>query len=54
MLLTNNPIDYYSLKVTTFHGDSVKNESARTKKNTGGATCEHAIRTLTSSDYHYL
>ena len=36
MLLTNNPIDYYSLKVTTFHGDSVKNESARTKKNTGG------------------
>ena len=54
MLLTKNPINYYSLKVTAFHGDSVKNESARTKKNTGGATCEHAIRTLTSSDYHYL
>ena len=26
------PLNYYSLKVTTFHGDSVKNESARTKK----------------------
>ena len=26
-----NPLDYYSFKVKYFHGDSVKNESARTK-----------------------
>ena len=35
--LTKNPLNYYSLKVTKFHGDSVKNESARTKKTTEGA-----------------
>ena len=34
--LTKNPLNYYSLKVTKFHGDSVKNESAWTKKTTGG------------------
>ena len=31
-MLTKNPLNYYSLKVTKFHDDSVKNESARTKK----------------------
>ena len=31
-ILTRNPLNYYSLKVTKFHGDSVKNESAREKK----------------------
>ena len=30
-ILTRNPLNYYSLKVTKFHNDSVKNESARTK-----------------------
>jgi len=36
--LTKNPLNYYSLKVTKFHGDSVKNKSARTKKlQEGGA-----------------
>ena len=28
--------NYYSLKVTKFHGDIVKNESGRTKKTTRG------------------
>ena len=32
IFLTKNPLNYYSLKVTKFHGDSVKNKSARTKK----------------------
>ena len=32
IFLRKKPLDYYSLKVTKFHGDSVKNESARTKK----------------------
>ena len=36
IFLTKNPLNYYSLKVTKFHGDSVKNESAKTKKNYGG------------------
>ena len=36
-MLTKNPLNYYSLKVTKFHDDSVNNESARTKKTTGGA-----------------
>ena len=31
-----NPLNCYSLKVTKFHDDSVKNESAGTKKTTGG------------------
>ena len=31
-----NPLDFYLLKVTKFHDDSVKNESARTKKLQGG------------------
>ena len=35
-ILTKNPLNYYSFKVTKFHGDSVKNESARTKKLQGG------------------
>ena len=30
--LPKNPLNYYSLKVKKFHGDSVKNKSARTKK----------------------
>ena len=30
---TKNPLFFYSLKVTTFHSNSVENESARTKKN---------------------
>ena len=29
--LTKNPLNYYSLKVTKLHGDSVQNESAKTK-----------------------
>ena len=29
--ITKNPLNYFSLKVTKFHGDSVKNQSARTK-----------------------
>ena len=33
---SKNVLNYYSLKVTKFHGDSVKNESATTKKTTGG------------------
>ena len=33
-MLTKNPLNYYSLKVTKFHDDSVKNKSARTKKTT--------------------
>jgi len=37
IFLTKNPLNYYSLKVTKFHRDSVKNESARTKKLQGGA-----------------
>ena len=36
IFLTTNPPNYYSLKVTKFHGDSVKNESARAKKLEGG------------------
>ena len=35
--LKKNPLNYYTLKVTKFHGDSVKNESARTKQIQGGA-----------------
>ena len=31
---TKNPLNFFLLKVTTFHIDSVKNESARTKKTT--------------------
>ena len=27
-----NPLNYYSLKITKFHGDSVKNESAWAKR----------------------
>ena len=34
---TKNPLKYYLLKVKKFHGDSVKNESARAKKLEGGA-----------------
>ena len=33
---TKNPLNFYSLKVTFFHDDGVKNESARTKKLQGG------------------
>jgi len=36
IFLTKNPLNYYALKVTKFHGDSVKNESASTKKLQGG------------------
>jgi len=31
--INKNPINYYSLKVTKFHRDGVKNKIARTKKN---------------------
>ena len=31
-VLTKNPLNYYLLKVTKFHGDSFENESARSKK----------------------
>ena len=30
--ITRNPLNYDLLKVTQFHGDSVKNKSARTKQ----------------------
>ena len=33
IFFNKNPLNYYSLKVTKFYCDSVKNESARTKKN---------------------
>ena len=33
---TKNTLKYYLLKVKKFHGDSFKNESARTKKIEGG------------------
>ena len=36
IFLTKNLLNYYSLKVTNFYGDSVKNQSARTKKLHGG------------------
>jgi len=36
IFLQKNPLNYFSLKVTTFYSDSVKNESARTKKLQGG------------------
>ena len=32
MFFTKNPLKFYSFKITTFHSDSVKNESAYTKK----------------------
>ena len=32
-VLTKNPLNYFSLKITKFHGDGVINESARTKIN---------------------
>ena len=32
-VLTTNPLNYYSLKITKFHGDGVINESAGTKIN---------------------
>ena len=35
-IFSKNPLIYYSLTVTKFHSDSVKNKSARTKKNYGG------------------
>ena len=35
-IVSKNPSNYYLLKVGKFHGDSVKNKSARTKKTTGG------------------
>ena len=31
-IVSKNPSNYYLLKVGKFHGDSVKNKSARTKK----------------------
>ena len=35
--ITKNPLDFYSLKFTKFRFDNVKNESARTKNQKGGA-----------------
>jgi len=35
-LFKKNHFNYFSLKVQKFHGDSVKNESARTKELQGG------------------
>jgi len=37
VFLAKNSLNYYSLKVTKFHGDNVKNESTRTKNYMGGA-----------------
>jgi len=36
-MFNKNPLNYYLLKVKKFHGDSVKNESARTKNYREGA-----------------
>ena len=33
--ITKVPLNFYLLKVKKFHGDSVKNESARAKKTRG-------------------
>ena len=38
---TKNPLNYDLLKVTQFHGDSVKNKSARTKQLQGGGDAKH-------------
>ena len=35
---TKNPLNFYLLKVNKFHGDSVKNESARATKIGAGQT----------------
>ena len=35
-ILTKNPLNYNSLKITKLHDDRVKTESARTKKLKGG------------------
>ena len=40
-VLTKNPLNYYLLKVTKFHGDSFENESARSKKNYSGSAKHH-------------
>ena len=32
----NNPLNYYFWKVKKFHGDNIKNESAKAKKTRGG------------------
>ena len=32
MFFTKNPLNFYALKITKFHSDSVKNDSARAKK----------------------
>ena len=37
-LVTKNPLNYFILKVTKFHGNCVKNESARTKNYRGRQT----------------
>ena len=37
LIIQKKSSNYYSLKVTKFHGDSVKNESSWTKKTTRGA-----------------
>ena len=34
--ITKKPLNFYSLKVTKFHSDSVKNKSARPKQLEGG------------------
>ena len=36
IILQRNPLNFYSLKVTTFHVDSVKNKNAWTTKLEGG------------------
>ena len=38
---TKHSLNHYSLKVTKFHGDSVKNESARTEKLQGVPNSEY-------------
>ena len=47
IFVTKIPLNYFSLKVTKFHGDSVKNESARTKKLQGFRVTEYSIESNT-------
>ena len=42
IILERNPLNFYSLKVTKFRSDSVKNESVRTKKIQGGRQTQNA------------
>jgi len=42
VFITKNLVNFYSLQVTKFPGDSIKNEIARTKKLEGGGGASNA------------